>query len=70
MDKQITIPQMRTIKQVATEIKEEDPNTKINEYQIRKLVDTKVIPCVPSGVKKLISKEDVIDYYRNRNIMS
>lgn len=53
------MPQIRTIKGAADEIKKVDPNTAITEYRIRLLVNEKLIPSVSVGNRKLVNMDDV-----------
>ena len=53
------MPQIRTIKGAADEIKKIDPDTAITEYRIRLLVKEKSIPSVSVGNRKLVNMADV-----------
>lgn len=53
------MPQIRTIKGAADEIKKIDPDTAITEYRIRLLVNEKSIPSVSVGNRKLVNMADV-----------
>ena len=51
------LPKMRTIKELAKLLKEEDPQTAMSERGIRSLAVSGQIPCVRVGTKILISLE-------------
>ncbi len=53
----LNVPTMRTISQLAKEIKEADPNTQITESAIRRLVKKGVLPTISAGRKKLVCVE-------------
>ena len=53
------MPQIRTIKGAADEIKKVDPDTAITEYRIRLLVNEKTLPSVSVGNRKLDNMDDV-----------
>ena len=57
--------QIRTIENAAKEIKALDPNTAINAYRIRQMVNENLIPYTPVGNRKLINMEDVWYYFKN-----
>ena len=57
------MPQIRTIKGAADEIKKVDPNTAITEYRIRLLVNEKSIPSISVGNRKLVNMDDVWDCF-------
>ena len=59
------MPQIRTIKGAADEIKKVDPNTAITEYRIRLLVNEKSIPSVSVGNRKLVNMADVWNCFEN-----
>ena len=52
----------RTISAAAAEIAETDPNTAINEWMLRTLVRTGVIPSVKRGNRYLVALEDIEAY--------
>lgn len=58
------MPQIRTIKGAADEIKKVDPDTAITEYRIRLMVNEKIIPFVPVGNRKLVNMDDVWDCFK------
>ena len=58
------MPQIRTIKGTADEIKKVDPDTAITEYRIRLMVNEKIIPFVPVGNRKLVNMDDVWDCFK------
>ena len=58
------MPQIRTIKGAAHEIKKVDPNTAITEYRIRLLVNEKSIPSISVGNRKLVNMDDVWDCFK------
>ena len=49
------MPRMRTIAQAYKAIKESDPNTAFTMRALRRMVDTKEIPTVSIGNKRLIN---------------
>lgn len=53
---------MRTVPEVAAEIKASDPNTAITEYHIRQLALSGVLPRVKAGRKLLINLDALIEY--------
>lgn len=57
------MPQIRTIKGAADEIKKIDPDTAITEYRIRLLVNEKSIPSVSVGNRKLVNMDDVLNCF-------
>ena len=59
------MPQIRTIKGAADEIKKIDPDTAITEYRIRSLVNEKSIPSVSVGNRKLVNMDDVWNCFKN-----
>lgn len=54
---------MRTVRQCATFFKEQDPDSCIGEWCIRKLVNEGKIPVRYSGKKVLINLDMLIGYY-------
>ncbi len=54
---------IRTIESAAKEIKTLDPNTAINAYRIRQMVNERLIPYIPVGNRKLINMEDVLSFF-------
>lgn len=61
------MPQIRTIKGAAEEVKKVDPESAITEYRIRLLVNEKIIPFVPVGNRKLVNMDDVWNCF-NSNV--
>ena len=61
------MPQIRTIKGAADEIKKIDPDTAITEYRIILLVNEKSIPSVSVGNRKLVNMDDVWNCF-NSNV--
>ena len=59
------MPQIRTRKGAADEIKKIDPDTAITEYRIRLLVNEKSIPSVSVGNRKLVNMDDVWNCFKN-----
>ena len=59
------MPQIRTIKGAADEIKKIDPDTAITEYRIRLLVNEKSIPSVSVGNRNLVNMDDVWNCFKN-----
>ena len=58
------MPQIRTIKGAADEIKKVDPNTAITEYRIRLLVNEISLPSISVGNRKLVNMDDVWDCFK------
>lgn len=50
-------PRMRTAAGALAILKEEDPGTAVTLRQIRRMINTGQIPCLPVGRKKLINME-------------
>lgn len=58
----MALARMRTIKSVVEYFKQEDPETPVNEYFLRRLVKQGKIPVVYAGKKVLINLDKLIDY--------
>ncbi len=56
------LPRMRTIKKAIEEIKELDPNTALNESQLRQMVKAGKIQKVTAGRHTLINLDLLIEY--------
>lgn len=56
------LPRMRTLKKAIEEIKELDPNTALNESQLRQMVKTGKIQKVTAGRHVLINLDLLIAY--------
>ena len=56
------MPRMRTIAEVADELRKADPNTALTKYAIRQMVLNGTIPCIKVGKKRLINM-DVLEAY-------
>ena len=61
----MTLPRMRTIKELVEEIKQIDPHTAIREYYARDLVNKNKIPYVRAGRKILINLDGFVEYLRD-----
>ena len=57
------LPRMRTIKKCVEHFKKEDPDTSVNEYQIRQIVKNNSYLAVKSGTKFLIDLDKLIDFF-------
>lgn len=53
---------IRNVQQAFREIKENDPNTAISEYMIRKIVYSGEIPTIKTGNKRLFDMEALNEY--------
>ena len=60
------VPQMRTVKELVSRVKELDPQTHITESAVRRLIKCGELPHISIGRKVLISVE-VFDRYLNSN---
>nr|WP_295680312.1 hypothetical protein [uncultured Lachnoclostridium sp.]DAE03953.1 MAG TPA: hypothetical protein [Myoviridae sp. ct2cn10] len=56
---------MRTFRATVEYFKQEDPETPVNEYFLRRLVKQGKIPAVYAGKKALINLDMLIDYLNN-----
>lgn len=56
---------MRTVKATVEYFKQEDPETPVNEYMLRRLIKQKKISVVHAGNKVLINLDKFIDYLNN-----
>ena len=56
------IPKMRTIKQCATYFKEQDPDSSLGEWRIRKMVNQGEIPVYHAGRRILINLDILINH--------
>lgn len=56
---------MRSIRATAEYFKQEDPETPVNEYMLRRLINQKKISVVYAGNKALINLDKLIDYLNN-----
>lgn len=61
----MTIPRMRTAKELAKELKLLDPDTCLTESSIRRLVKENKLKSISVGKKRLINFDDCIYYLRN-----
>lgn len=57
------LPRMRTIKKCVEHFKNEDPETSVNEYQIRQIVRNNSYIAVKSGTKFLVDLDKLIDFF-------
>lgn len=53
---------LRTIENAYKCIKENDPNTDVTKYMIRKLADQEMVSITRTGNKTLVDVDSVIDY--------
>lgn len=56
---------LRTVKATVEYFKQEDPETPVNEYMLRRLIKQKRISVVHAGNKVLINLDKFIDYLNN-----
>lgn len=56
------VPRMRTIDQCAAYFKEQDPETTVTSYRIRKMVLEGTLPHVMCGSKYLVNLDKLIEY--------
>lgn len=56
------IPRMRTVQQCAAYLKENDPDSCIGEWCIRKMIQQGKIPVRRSGTRILINLDILLDY--------
>lgn len=56
---------LRTVKATVEYFKQEDPETPVNEYMLRRLIKQKKISVVHAGNKVLINLDKFIDYLNN-----
>lgn len=61
------LPRMRTIKEAAQEIKEQDEHTALTQWRIRELVLSGVLPSVRAGNKILLNLDTLFEYLSNPN---
>lgn len=57
----IRIPRIRNAKQAAEELKKLDPDTRIHETHIRKLMKSGKIPVITSGQRQFVNLDYLID---------
>ena len=57
----IRIPRIRNAKQAEEELKKLDPDTRIHETHIRKLMKSGKIPVITSGQRQFINLDYLID---------
>lgn len=60
---EITLPRMRTIHQIYEYLHDKDPDSKIGEDYLRKLVKQGKIPSYKAGVRHLVNLDRVIEYF-------
>lgn len=58
----MTLPRMRTIKEVVKEMREIDPKTAVREYYVRELVNNNKIAYVRAGRKILVNFDAFLEY--------
>ena len=52
---------MRSVKETARILKEQDPNTELTEYTLRKLISEGTLPVIRTGTKFLINVDLLLD---------
>ena len=60
----MTTPRMRTAEGALAVIKTEDPETAVTLRAIRGLINTRKVPHVPVGKKKLVDVDRLMDYLK------
>lgn len=64
MDGTKSIPRMRTVAKIVTELKALDPDTDVTESWVRRMAKQGVFPVVWAGSKALINLDDVLELLR------
>lgn len=62
------ISRMRTVGQTVKYFKENDPDTVVGEYLLRKMIKTGELPVVMAGNKALINLDNLIEYFNGTSI--
>lgn len=57
------ISRMRTVGQTVKYFKDNDPETVVGEYLLRKMIKTGELPVVMAGNKALINLDNLIEYF-------
>lgn len=60
------ISRMRTVGQTVKYFKENDPDTVVGEYLLRKMIKTGELPVVMAGNKALINLDNLIEYFNSK----
>ena len=60
----VKVPRMRTVSEIVEYFKKHDPDTKINQWNVRRMLKTGQIPYEKAGNRYLIN----LDYEQNRII--
>jgi excisionase family DNA binding protein len=58
----VNVPRMRSIRQLALEYFNADPQTSVNQHYLRQLIAKNAIPYVRAGRKFLINAQTLEDY--------
>lgn len=58
----MALPRMRTVLQCYKYFKQQDPETSISEYYLRRLIKSGEIPIFNTGTKVLINLDKLIEY--------
>lgn len=62
------ISRMRTVGQTVKYFKDNDPETVVGEYLLRKMIKTGELPVVMAGNKALINLDNLIEYFNSKCI--
>lgn len=62
------ISRMRTVGQTVKYFKDNDPETVVGEYFLRKMIKSGELPVVMAGNKALINLDNLIDYFNGTSI--
>ncbi|WP_455717647.1 helix-turn-helix domain-containing protein [Anaerosporobacter sp.] len=62
------ISRMRTVGQTVKYFKDNDPETVVGEYLLRKMIKTGELPVVMAGNKALINLDNLIGYFNSKCI--
>ncbi len=62
------VSRMRTISATAKYFKEQDPDTVVGEYLLRKMIKTGELPVVMAGRKALLNIDNLIAYFNGTSI--
>lgn len=60
------ISRMRTVGQTVKYFKDNDPETVVGEYLLRKMIKTGELPVVMAGNKALINLDNLIEYFNSK----
>lgn len=62
------ISRMRTVGQTVKYFKDNDPDTVVGDYMLRKMIKTGELPVVMAGNKALINLDNLIEYFNGTSI--